>query len=82
MACRASNTASTLSAIPWAARTAQGRFATLAFDILNREILTNWSNEAPEITRSFDDASLSKKTWPVVGIIPPHWEEVGIYVVD
>jgi hypothetical protein len=33
----------------------------LAFDILNREILTNRSNEAPEITRSFDDASLSKK---------------------
>jgi hypothetical protein len=21
-----------------------------------------------------------KKTWPVVGIMPPHWEEVGIYV--
>ena len=49
---------------------------------LNREIQTNWSNDAPDITRSFDDASLSKKTWPVAGIIPPHWEEVGIYVVD
>jgi hypothetical protein len=66
--------------------------------IIRRIGLSRIEKEVPEMLKGFVSEKMKenepepsvfetgstdfKKTWPVVGIIPPHWEEVGIYVVD